>query len=329
MNRRSFLRNLALGAAGGYSALLAGCVSTEPQPEPGVVKYSNTPDQAELISDPHFLKGFQLVDPEARTSNYGIWCPFFETTPVWKLAQWHTIQKLSPNGMQRTASRDSAQIANDCKAVTVTTPEHSRSDLILEVLGNTEYQGTPRAGDEPWVHLLVEQAIETKPRLVDLTALNFHLEARLLFAKLYKPKQFDETKHAAQYQVFFYLQDTNRKSEGYGEMIWFGVPVYDNREWMTDRYEAADFAGSGMFICTLAHEDVCPDSAHGGKWITLEADLLPQMKEAFSIAQKKGFMQKTKSLEDIRLTGMNMGWEVPGLLDVSLQTRNLSLRCES
>jgi hypothetical protein len=52
------------------------------------------------------------------------------------------------------------------------------------------------------------------------------------------------------------------------------------------------------------------------------------MLKAYSIARQKGFMQKTNSLEDIYLTGMNMGWEVPGLLDVSLQVRRLSLLAE-
>lgn len=200
-----------------------------------------------------------------------------------------------------------------------------KADLLLSVNGNAEYQGIPRIGNEPWVHLLVEQEIVEMPRLVDAEALPFHLEARLLKSQLYKPELFDAGKHTAQYQVFFYLQNRNKESKSYGELIWFGIPVYDNRSRYTERYEEKDFAGSGMFICTLAHKDLSPDSAHDGKWITLQNDLLPKMKEAFSIAKQKGFMQDA-NLDDIHIEGMNMGWEVPGLLDVSLVIRNLSLR---
>ncbi len=299
---------MGLGAAG---LLLPGCVSSQAD-RCGLVG-------EELIRDSHFKGGFHLIDPVLRVQDYGLWQPFSEEKPVWKIAQWGTREKVVPLNESSTLS-----LSNSCKSITVTRGG-SKADLTLSVNGNEEYGGVPRNGDEMWVHLLVEQEIESLPRLVDLKALNFHLEAKLLHSVLHKPELFDDGKHAAQYQVFFYLQDRNRQSEGYEEMIWFGIPVYDNRKRKTERYEALDFAGSGMFICTLAHEDLCADSAHEGKWITLKANLLPEMIKAYSIARTKGFMKNTKSLEDLRLTGMNMGWEVPGLLDVSLQVRRLSL----
>ncbi|NCC59633.1 MAG: hypothetical protein EOM12_01625 [Verrucomicrobiae bacterium] len=309
MDRRAFLRNISLGAAG---LLLPGCVSSQAD-KSGLVG-------EELIRDSHFKGGFRLIDPELRVQDYGLWQPFSEEKPVWAIAQWGTREKVVPLNQSSTLS-------NSCKSISVTR-SGSKADLTLAVNGNEEYEGVPRKGDEMWVHLLVEQEIESLPRLVDLKALNFHLEAKLLHSVLHKPELFDDGKHAAQYQAFFYLQDRNKQSEGYGEMIWFGIPVYDNRKRKTERYEALDFAGSGMFICTLAHEDLSADSAHDGKWITLEANLLPEMIKAYSIARAKGFMKKTKSLEDMHLTGMNMGWEVPGLLDVSLQVRRLSLIAE-
>lgn len=306
MDRRAFLKNMSLGAAG---MLLPGCISSQAD-RSGLVG-------EELIRDSRFKGGFRLIDPELRVQDYGLWQPFSEEKPVWAIAQWGTREKVVP-------LNESSTLSNSCKSISVARGG-SKTDLTLAVNGNEEYKGVPRKGDEMWVHLLVEQEIESLPRLVDLKALNFHLEAKRLHSVLHKPELFDDGKHAAQYQAFFYLQDRNKQSEGYGEMIWFGIPVYDNRKRKTERYEALDFAGSGMFICTLAHEDLCADSAHDGKWIALEANLLPEMIKAYSIARAKGFMKKTKSLEDMHLTGMNMGWEVPGLLDVSLQVRRLSL----
>lgn len=297
---------MSLGAAG---MLLPGCISSQAD-RSGLVG-------EELIRDSRFKGGFRLIDPELRVQDYGLWQPFSEEKPVWAIAQWGTREKVVP-------LNESSTLSNSCKSISVARGG-SKTDLTLAVNGNEEYKGVPRKGDEMWVHLLVEQEIESLPRLVDLKALNFHLEAKRLHSVLHKPELFDDGKHAAQYQAFFYLQDRNKQSEGYGEMIWFGIPVYDNRKRKTERYEALDFAGSGMFICTLAHEDLCADSAHDGKWIALEANLLPEMIKAYSIARAKGFMKKTKSLEDMHLTGMNMGWEVPGLLDVSLQVRRLSL----
>jgi len=283
---------------------------------------SESPEYEEIIKDPHFTTGFNLRSPKASEGVYDRWIPYpvegKEITPEWLLGQWGT------DGVLKSANGKTV-CGNDYKKVAVA-KTGEKADLTLDVYANKEYAGDVRKADRMWAHLLVEQGLKKVSRLVDLKSVKFHLEAKLLSSKLYKPELFDAGKHAAQYQVFFYLQDRNKESEGYGEMIWFGIPVYDNRERKTSRYEAGDFAGSGMFICTLAHDFLCKESAHDGKWITLEADLLEEMKNAFYIAQKKGFMQKTKSLDDIYLTGMNMGWEVPGLLDVSIQTRNLSLK---
>ena len=309
MNRRTFLRGVTLGTA---AAFLPGCGSSR--------STRSALAGEELIRDPRFKKGFRMLDPELRGQVYGIWQPLSQEEPVWSIAQWGTREKVTPLNQNTT-------ISNSCKSISVVR-SGAKSDLTLAVNANEEYEGEPRAEERMWAHLLVEQEIKSLPRLLVLKALKFHLEAKLLHSTLYKPELFDAGKHAAQYQAFFYLQDRNRESEGYGEMIWFGIPVYDNRKRKTDRYEAKDFAGSGMFICTLAHEYLCADSAHDGNWITLEADLLPEMLKAYSIARQKGFMQKTNSLEDIYLTGMNMGWEVPGLLDVSLQVRRLSLLAE-
>ncbi len=325
MNRRDFLKQAGvtvgtLAAGVGGFGVAKALPLTKPEVSPEIED-----NGTELIGDNRFLNGFKLLDLQRPPAVYANWQPYGDgAEPVWKVAQWSSRELLRvPEDVEK--KRSITAIGNSCKKMTVA-KAGKQSDLTLEVLGNTEYKGTPRTGAEPWVHLLVEQPIASCPRLTDLKKLDFHLEAKLLSSKLYKEEAFDPGKHAAQYQVFFYLVDRNKKSEGYGEMIWFGIPVYDNRIPFTERYEANDFAGSNMFICTLAHKDLCQKSAHDKEWITLEKDLLPSMLGAFEAAHKNGFMKKTKSPSDLYLTGMNMGWEVPGLLDVSLQVRKLSLR---
>ena len=273
----------------------------------------------ELIGDPDFEQGALLIDPENPSSFYGTWKSTDLNAPVWKITQWGTKERLVPKG-------ESLSLCNEYKAVCLRPSALKGNSLILSVLGNQEYSGSPREAGTPWVHLLLEQSILSAPRLVDLKYIRFHLEACLLKSSLRKPELFDPQIHAAQYFVYFYLQDYNKSSDGYGEMIWFGIPVYDNRVRMPLRYEAQDFAGSGMFIYTLDQNLLSDKSTHDKKWITLEADLLDEMKQAFTSAQKHGYMQKTKRLGDIFITGMNIGWEVPGLLDVSMEVRNLSLK---
>ena len=50
------------------------------------------------------------------------------------------------------------------------------------------------------------------------------------------------------------------------------------------------------------------------------------MREALETAWQGGFLTESKTPADYRISGMNLGWEVPGLFEVELQVRNLSLQ---
>ncbi|MCX6887778.1 MAG: hypothetical protein NTX27_22390, partial [Verrucomicrobia bacterium] len=65
------------------------------------------------------------------------------------------------------------------------------------------------------------------------------------------------------------------------------------------------------------------------EWITIDKDLRPLFLEALQTAWQRGFLNESHDLADYGLTGMNMGWEVPGLFDVAVQVRDLSLEVSS
>ena len=50
------------------------------------------------------------------------------------------------------------------------------------------------------------------------------------------------------------------------------------------------------------------------------------MLDGLGTAWGRGFLKDSRDLADYRIGGMNMGWEVPGLFDVEVQVRNLSMR---
>lgn len=56
----------------------------------------------------------------------------------------------------------------------------------------------------------------------------------------------------------------------------------------------------------------------------MEIDILPYISAALEKAAENGFMMNTQ-LSDCVITGMNLGWEVPGAWDVSATVKNLSL----
>jgi hypothetical protein len=132
--------------------------------------------------------------------------------------------------------------------------------------------------------------------------------------------------HAAQFQVFFTVQNRNRQSPGHGDLLWFGIPVYDNRHRHPLEHKSKDFGGTGKFIFTPEGRTFMTGSAHDGGWITIDADVLPLMREAVETAWARGFLSGSKQPGDYAIGGMNMGWELPGTFDVELEIRNLSLK---
>ena len=46
---------------------------------------------------------------------------------------------------------------------------------------------------------------------------------------------------------------------------------------------------------------------------------------AYKLARKNGYMQQT-SLEDLYVSGLNFGWEIPGTYDAAMQVRDFSIR---
>ncbi|MEZ6078051.1 MAG: hypothetical protein R3C56_20990 [Pirellulaceae bacterium] len=128
--------------------------------------------------------------------------------------------------------------------------------------------------------------------------------------------------------IILYPQNCNRASAGYGQLLWFGVPLYDDRVRIPNAHRAQDVGkddASGMFIFTVAGKEFTSQSLHDMQWVTIDKELLPFMREGLTTAWQAGFLQDSQDLADYRITSMNLGWEVPGVFNVEMQYRNLSL----
>jgi len=185
-----------------------------------------------------------------------------------------------------------------------------------------------KSGGEPWVHLLVEQYFADPPSLTALTSARLRLKARLLQSEFLRTDEYSPGLHAAQFQLFLMLQNRNRQSPGFGKLVWFGIPIYDDRSRFPKEHKAQDFGGTAMFIFTPGGEVFTDRSAHDREWITIDKDLRPLFVESLETAWQRGFLRESRDLADYRITGMNLGWEVPGLFDVAVQVRDLSLEVE-
>lgn len=283
--------------------------------------------ERELIRDSHFRGGFLLLETKpGQRVVYGE-LPGGEAgfKPVWDLAQWSSKFPLAVGPAQRQTNGALA-FTNAAKQVVIGEPGRVGVDLILGVNASVEYGNRARQDSEPWVHLLVQQEIGEPPSLAELGAARFHIAARLVRSRAVKTPDYSPVRHAAQFQLFFTVQNRNRQSPGFGRLLWFGIPLYDDRHRIPVGHKSKDTAGSEMFIFTPDGSSYTGSSAHDGCWLTVDKDILPLLREALETAWARGFLAESRALADYRITGLNLGWEVPGIFDVEMQVRDLGLK---
>ena len=275
----------------------------------------------QLIRDPHFREGFRLIDPvPGQRKVYGrLGSAPGGSAPAWDLDQWSSRFPLA----EAAAGPGQRRWSNAGKAVELGGPEGV--DLTLSVEAAAEYGAEARKVGEPWVHLLAEQAFVRPPSLANLTSLRFHLEAHLVKARLHRSADYSPERHAAQFQCFLMVQNTRLGSPGFGKLLWFGIPIYDDRSRFPPAYRAQDFGGTAMFIDTPGGEVFTADSVHDGGWVVVDRELKPLLESACEAAWAAGFLLESRDWGDYRITGMNLGWEVPGRFEVSMEVRGLSL----
>lgn len=283
----------------------------------------------ELIRDGHFQRGFQVMAPPMGKKVVEAVIPGIEPEarePVWQLDQWNSRFTLA------TAKRQSLpgggfRYANWAKEVIIGKPGSEQADLTLRINSPIEYDGKFRVSGQPWPHLLVEQAIESSPNLDELSKVIVHIEARLVDGKRVEGPDYTRDLHCGQMPFVLTIQNRNRDSKGYGDFLWFIVPLYDDRDRIVPPYVAADFADpSAKLIYNPGGAAYTAESLHDGRWITIEHDLRPHILDALAAGWDKGYLKDSRDIRDYRISTTNLGWETPGLFAGAIQIRNLSLK---
>ncbi len=113
---------------------------------------------------------------------------------------------------------------------------------------------------------------------------------------------------------------------GFGDYLWFGLPIYDDRFRMPPAYKEQDTADTKKFIYTCAAADIATESTHDHKWVKFDRDLQPLIRRAMETAWSRGFLTFSRRIADYHIAGFFLGWEVPGIFDVEVQVRDLCLR---
>ncbi len=287
----------------------------------------------EALRDPNFQNGFALKGNDSATDGvlplgkleYG------NGNPTWEVGQWGSRYDLT-EGVQTVAEKV-AFVKDTAKKLQI---NRATNALTFEVMGSLEYDEM-QDSRVMWSHLLIEQAFTdfTSYRLSDFK----RLEASVDFSVSMANKGAIETKDPAgafpapntlpaQFLQYFYVQNRNFESPGYGNFLWFGLGYLDTRHESLPLSYLQDYAGGGAgnYIYCLSAETVLgPGAFQVGKTYNVNIDIIPHIQEALRTAQEYGFMLNT-TLADCAITGMNIGWEVVGAWDVRSEVKNLSLK---
>jgi hypothetical protein len=243
---------------------------------------------------------------------------------VWQLAQWHSrfpfTNALATEGGELCVSNVAKWFCLDRR------PAESPV-LTLAVDSRPEYAGSVRRGpEEPWTHLLVQQEIQDSPSLVELASLRLRFDVCLREEQTFKPPGYSPDMHAAQFQIVLTLNNTRRGSPGFGDYLWFVVPVYDDRHAVPPEYVAQDFAVTkGKLIYNPGGAAAGLKPMRPGVWQSVDFELRPWLEQALRAAWEKGYLPASRDLGDYRIAHLNFGWEVPGLNRVAMESCGLSV----
>ena len=291
-------------------------------PKPEKEEYS-------FLSDSYFENGIGIMGMSAVTGrkNYGYidygGTVDAEKNSVWQLAQWSGKSDFAKDKTETLLDDGSYEYAAGGKKVVVNT-ETGR--LTLAIDARQEYDH-PRLPSESWVHNLIEQNFEQSMNVGAVS--NIYAKAKFTIDKC--DKYMSKTEYNANFhnaQLLWYISVTNKPentfydsttqtwSRGrYGDYIWFGVPLWEvNRLQITEGCKYDE--GTGQFIYALNNGWYLNVPIEPGEECEFKFDILPYIKTALQTCKERGGMVNC-TYDNLYVTYMNLGWEVPGTFDCS------------
>lgn len=291
--------------------------------------------EIEIIKDNNFQTGFSLgpVDTKTVQQGGGHAKTYVDTldfrndrsAPVWRLAQWYSKYNLAharpldgpDGGIYYVNEGNSRKIA--------LYPDNS---LLLEVNASKEYD-SPRVKGQMWPHLLIAQEFKNDSPIVgEAKQIIFSIDLKIEKCEnRMSPETFDASLHTAQSPFYFNISNLNKNSSDYNHMIRFGIPSFDYRyPILSDEQKISAETGHSNFIYNVPPLSIWGDVNFQDKnWHKCEVDLKPLILRALKAMRVKDVFKNT-TLDDLVITGMNFGWEIPGTFDATLRVKDISLK---
>lgn len=276
----------------------------------------------QILKDHKFRKGFSISYVKANRYNKDmmVW-KFVPGQTVWKICQWGSRFSLVENCTIAASNKHVKHIANEQKSIT----RNRGGTVTLSIKTDKEYLHDRLHGEE-WPHLLLEQFFHG----INISKLN-NLTVSIDFDFLDFVDHMGERRqdlHTFQVGWYFCVGNKNRKSEGFDDFFWFGLPFIDTpRLPMGKPYEAADLGkedSTKKYIINIDPHLYIKKNVEVGDNFKVKMDILPYLTKAFEKAKSVGYLTNTK-FEDLELVSTNFGIEDTGTFDGTIRLNSIDI----
>ena len=288
----------------------------------------------ELLSDRNYTQGFEVIpscpnnpDQCARGPYYRLYNPFStapNTSATWQMVQWNSHSNITTNGtfVDDGQSKGIEWSNNDKRLILF-----QDGRLQFSVDGFHEYGGHYRAPDTPWACLLIQENIGIASGAIPLSQvseLRWDFNIRLLYMNQHIEPGYNPSFYAGIFPLYITIQNLLQGDPEYGKYFWLGLCTYDDRVLMSPLYVNGD-AGTGALIYQPAFSNFANVSVHSGNIVHVTGDMMPFVRLGLQAAMERGFLNST-DLNKYYVGGMNIGWEVTGLNNGTIEIGSLSLK---
>ncbi|MBQ7253169.1 MAG: hypothetical protein IJS30_00650 [Bacteroidales bacterium] len=281
------------------------------------------------IHDPVFARGFNVVCPDpAADTVCGVLLVDSTATPVWTLRQYNSKFNIVRNIYENIGNRYHFRVPGNgnllAKAVSV---NPAKGTLTMECNASAEYKGIRRS-EQPWISLTADTPTDTMP-LSDCKGLRLSLAYRVLSFEDCMGFLADEKIHSATYRITLIMRNVRRESLSFGKQFRLCLRLFDNRYMGTPCYagfegnnpplpgEFSYYPNSAMYIPNAKLPRVKQS-------VELNVELLPIVKEALDAAVADNLLPDAVA-GDWEIVACDMGWEMKGTYNASIQVKKLQL----
>ena len=289
-----------------------------------------------LMQDEDFERGFFISHYEKQGDHtYGKWQDYCETDadPLWAILPiWNTYDLVQ----HRDTSTDKYTLKDDKGINTIIyNPEEKSVSMRLDA--TKIYEGKPHDPENYtwWPHLLLEQksnwcSFDKQRNTAAADRMFIELDAKITD---FKPTTNTEGQNVCDFLIYFYLQTDKAP----GEKIWFGMSVFRGADlnmpvrktgWSPD--SAANqymygIRGNTVYDGMENSFNYAVGKVLMNEWKHVRLDVTQHLKTAVEWANRDNIFGIPVTVEDMYISGVNIGYEVRGNFDCTVEFKNFNM----